>query len=989
MKRCPTPRFWTVLMTVAACALLAVSAFAQYQTGNIFGKVQTKDGSVLPGVTVTLTGVGAPQNFVTDATGNFRFLNLSPGTYSLKAELAGYGTSTRTGVSVNIGRNADVTMTLNPSVSEAITVTAEAPLIDTRKAGTGATISQVELKEIPSARDPWVVLQEAPSVLIDRVNVGGNYSGQQSNYTAKGVTGDQATWNVDGVNITDMGALGSSPTYYDFDAFEEMQVTTGGSDPRIQTAGVQLNMVTRRGTNDFKGSARYLRTPGSTQGPHPIPAEATSYLSDVNHVVKNEDKGGEIGGPIMRDHLWFWVAYGQNDIHTLPSAGFNSAALGGGPTKFPVSHIALKDTNAKLNAQITASNSGTLFYTRGDKIYSGRNAAPTRPPETTWDQSGPTNLYKLEDTQIFGRNFYLTLLGAKTIGGFQFLPEGGFGNGVNFRDPTGVYHNTFYKYNTNRPQKNLRADSSDFFHTGALDHELKFGFGYRDAPVHSTTVWPGEQRYTLVPASTCAARGYAPGVICGNAFIYREGNAQYTNKYNDAYVGDTIIWNNLTIMAGLRWDDQRGGNSASTAAANPDFPTLVPGATFPGSQTLKWTNVNPRIGFTYTLPTTHRTLIRGGYNRYSDQLSAGNTVSALNPFAFPSGVEYRWGDLNGNGKIDPGELGRFLTPYGYFDPSAPTSPSTQVRLGHATAPRTQEVILGLEQELVGDLSVGVNYTYRRINNYLWQRFEKTQGAGDFYTPADFVPCAGSDCQDDITGASVTTVNGHPVYETKDGSFPFYAVLTNRPDFNNTFSGIELFANKRLSNNWMFRGNFSYNDWKQHVGANGFQDPTQQLTATGCSSCDSIAFQNSGTGSGSFGQVYINSKWSYNLTGMYQFPWQISLSAALNGRQGYPFLKAVGVTTGDGTDKNVIAENLGSSRFSNIQNLDLRLAKEFRISQVGLELSASAFNVFNKRPVLQRNGSGGNVGTGEDSPSFGRITEIQSPRILQFGARLNF
>src|SRR5262249_29993195 len=209
---------------VAICvALLAVSAFAQYQTGNIYGKVQAKDGSVLPGVTVTLTGIGAPQNAITDGQGNFRFLNLSPGTYTIKGELSGYGTATRAGVSVRVAQNADVTLTLNPSVNESITVTAEAPLLDIRKAGTGTNV--VELDKIPTSRDPWTVLQSVPSVMVDRINVGGTQSGQQSNYIAKGALGRDNSWNVDGVNITDMGATGSSPTYYDFDSFEEMQVT--------------------------------------------------------------------------------------------------------------------------------------------------------------------------------------------------------------------------------------------------------------------------------------------------------------------------------------------------------------------------------------------------------------------------------------------------------------------------------------------------------------------------------------------------------------------------------------------------------------------------------------------------------------------------------------------------------------------------------------------------------------------------------------------
>src|SRR5436853_1719650 len=140
MKWCPTPRFLAVLTAALLISLFAVSGFAQFQTGNVYGKVQAKDGSVLPGVTVTLTGIGAPQTTVTDAQGNFRFLSLSPGTYTIKAELAGYGTATRAGVGVRLGSNSDVTMTLNPSGSASITVTAEAPLLDVRKAGTGVNV---------------------------------------------------------------------------------------------------------------------------------------------------------------------------------------------------------------------------------------------------------------------------------------------------------------------------------------------------------------------------------------------------------------------------------------------------------------------------------------------------------------------------------------------------------------------------------------------------------------------------------------------------------------------------------------------------------------------------------------------------------------------------------------------------------------------------------------------------------------------------------
>src|SRR5438132_4194679 len=157
MRRGSAPRVLAVLAAALCVSLLAVSAYAQYQTGNIYGKTQAKDGSVLPGVTVTLTGVGAPQTTVTDAQGNFRFINLSPGSYTIKAELSGYGSSIRAGVGVRVAQNADVTLTLNPSVSESITVTAEAPLLDIRKAGTATNVPRVELEQIRTSRHPRTV----------------------------------------------------------------------------------------------------------------------------------------------------------------------------------------------------------------------------------------------------------------------------------------------------------------------------------------------------------------------------------------------------------------------------------------------------------------------------------------------------------------------------------------------------------------------------------------------------------------------------------------------------------------------------------------------------------------------------------------------------------------------------------------------------------------------------------------------------------------
>ncbi|MGH9458016.1 MAG: carboxypeptidase regulatory-like domain-containing protein, partial [Thermoanaerobaculia bacterium] len=373
------PRFFQALF---ACAILilgfATGANAQLTTGNVFGTVTDEAGDPLPGVTVTLSGVGAPRIFVTDADGQFRFVGLGIGTYTLTADLSGFAQATRQNLTVNIGRNTTVDIVLRPALEQTIVVTAETPLLDVRKTGTGATVTQIELDEVPTARDPWVIMAQVPGVLMDRINVGGNMSGQQSGFVSKGADSSTSTFNVDGVNITDMIAVGSSPTYYDFGAFEEIQVTTGGTDPRIQTPGAQLNVVTKRGTNEFAGSARYYTADGEWQSDPEIPAEAQSYLGAVNEIDQNTEWGLEIGGPVVRDRFWLWGSYGDQQIDLF-------VAQPVGQTVRFTDKTSLETMNFKANAQIASNNSAVANWWQNDKIKLGRNASPSRPPETTWN----------------------------------------------------------------------------------------------------------------------------------------------------------------------------------------------------------------------------------------------------------------------------------------------------------------------------------------------------------------------------------------------------------------------------------------------------------------------------------------------------------------------------------------------------------------------------------------------------------------------------
>jgi hypothetical protein len=976
---------------------VAASSFAQVGTGNVFGTVADAGGQSLPGVTVTLSGIGAPRTTITGADGQFRFLSLDPGMYSIRAELAGLGSVARSNIAVNIGRNTVVDMQLQPELQQTITVTAETPLLDVRRSGTGATVTQVELDEVPSGRDPWVVLQQVPGVLMDRINVGGNESGQQSGFVSKGAQGEEATFNVDGVNITDMSATGSSPIYYDFGSFEELQITTGGTDPRIMTPGAQINIVTKRGTNELSGSARYNLADGEWQTDPEIPEEARSYLAAVNEIDQNREWGVEVGGPVLRDRLWLWGAYSDQQVDLF-------VAQPVGQTQRFFDKTTLEGLSFKLNAQVLNNNSLTGTWTNNSKVKLGRDAAPSRPPETTFNQDafGPRGIWKIEDTHIFSPSVYLTGMYSKVNGGFQLIPDSGAGcntldcalttpAGPAFLDlPTASWNRTFIGVTNLRPQNQYRLDGSMFFGTGAADHELKLGAGYREVADETHWFWPHDQ-YVVDYSTLAPAFGLPEGF--GGVYLFRGGEAPYEMRYTDFYVGDTILMGNFTINAGLRLDLQETSADDAFVPAHPLIPDILPATSLRGEEAgeMEWDTISPRIGVTYTLGGARRTLLRGAYNRYAGQLGA-NSAGAGNTSNFTyQYLYYYFVDANDDKRAQREEI---LFDYGLagfyqIDPNDPARATVFNRYDDdVNAPITDEFILGVEHELLPEFTVGLAFTHRKFDDFLWARPEKTQGSGDFYTSADYEQGGV------LTGTlpDGTTVS-KPFFRLKAGLPPIaYFVVQNRPGYSQDYDGVELTAIKRMSNRWMMRGNISWNDWTQNIDASGIIDPTEQLVPTGCSVCDGAeVVQGAGGTSGTKGGIHINSGWSYAITGLYQIPFvEMNLGVNLSGREGYP-APYVHETQSFGNEgggrKDVLMVDIGQVRHEDIHMMDLRLAKELRFAGVGLTLSADAFNVTNQQTILQRNlllyRQNAARATGN------RITEIVSPRVFRLGARVTF
>ena len=182
-------------------------------------------------------------------------------------------------------------------MQETITVTGESPIVDTKDTGTKQTFTNELLQSIPSARDPWVILQQTAGIAMDRENVGGNMSGQQSNYVSRGGNPTNNKWSLDGVDITDMSATGSSPNYFDFDMFEEMTINTGGVDVTQQTGGVGINLVTKSGSDKFRGSSRYYQTNDKFESNNLTDDIREQGAPSGNPIQDIKDYGVEVGGP--------------------------------------------------------------------------------------------------------------------------------------------------------------------------------------------------------------------------------------------------------------------------------------------------------------------------------------------------------------------------------------------------------------------------------------------------------------------------------------------------------------------------------------------------------------------------------------------------------------------------------------------------------------------------------------------------------------------
>ncbi|MDW7760355.1 MAG: carboxypeptidase-like regulatory domain-containing protein [Acidobacteriota bacterium] len=1016
--------------------LIGVSLFAQQRTGNIYGQVVDSQGQGLPGVNITLTGrLTAPMDTVTSAEGRFRFLSLSPARdYVLKAELTGFQTKTEEGIIVNVGANASVTLVMEVgSLEEEITVTATTSVVDTKKTAVASFVTNEVLQSLPSARDPWVIIQMAPAVQMDRENIGGSESGSQAQFTAHGNRDSlQNQWSMDGAVITDVSSADSA-IYYDFDSFEEMNITVGGSDVTTQTGGISINMVTKRGGQSLSLGGRFYLTDERFQAANLTDELRAEGVRATNRIENIKDFGFNMGGPIVKDKAWYWVSYGVQDIKMFTILGTKDDTL-------------LSGYNAKINLQLLPQNRFEFYTNIASKQKWGRSATWTTPlgvrQKDRYYFGVP--IVKAQDEHMFGDNMFVS-------GKFVYV-GGGFGMWAMFNEDSakiGRYNvanaqwdQYQYNYLHDRPRKDLSL-LGHYFNEDLLGfaHEMRFG-GEVSRRSHQSMGRSYTHYYHNYNNPTFDITGdQSPDIVPG---LYQVRTARYndTRFAVDAYsfyISDTLTKGRLNVMLGLRWDLQTPyiesfSVYSNAQAADPSFrdnftqrtadvlskylsPFDVP-ETRPD---YRWNNLSPRLGLTYELPGKRRTIAKLSYGKFGDFMRTGQfNVSPLGTGGY---IYYWWLDQNNDGITDYTELywhnsltyqpyrvfddaGNFIGDWnntknimwGGFDPLNPsqTAESALKLDKNAGSSRTQELMLTLEREISADFSASVTAHYRKFDHALWT-LDYYPATGHVRSKDDYVQVG--TVPNSVGGWSTGSAAGRPYYLLSGSQgATSYTYRTRNNDAYDQFYGLDFMITKRLSHGWMMNGSFSVQNQIQNFGESGYLNPTNNWALDGRPYSPYI-----GGSSGKISQ-YIFARWMAKLSGLVQLPYGFNASMTFMARDGFiipEYFNIVDYTAPNPRDRTVTIyiEEFAKLRLPIYTNMNFRLEKMLLAGDFGkIWVMADIFNLLNNDVINRRYEK--YLGTlyayenpannrWVDNPTNYLANEILNPRTVRLGMRFQF
>jgi hypothetical protein len=884
-----------VLVSLFAAALLVLPtsrAGAQTQTGTITGIVTDAQSAVLPGVTVTLSSPAliTTQTAVSNDRGAYSFIALPPGRYSVRFELQGFSTVTRSDLPVNIAVVTTINQTLQvASRSESITVSGEAPAVDVKSTSVSTNFGRDLLESIPAARSIWSTVEEVPGATMSKFDVGGSQSAQQSSAQIHGSAPGQQEYAINGLKLNWPGGNGGATAFYfDQESIGELNVLTNGAPAEVATGGVYMNMVTRAGGNDLNGASSIFWEDGSFQGNNINDALRKQGIKTGNPTNYLYDFNANVGGPIARNRAWFFSSFRRLDI--------SNQVLGvtrpdGSPAP-DLNHQS--NVLGKVTAQLNGANKISAEYN-----FNYQNRFFRRPTtdlvqeKASWRQIEPAYIAQLQWTSVLSQKLFLDAR-------------------------YGYLHLLFpLEYQPD-------VTSSDFAREDIVRATLSDAASYEQ--VNTATRNQVNVSASYFVGNWGGAHSFKTGMEYGRAFNQNayDANGNYLLRYFDGaplevetyntpltsknYIDTTAVYaqdswavnNRLTINYGGRFERLVGFAPAQSEPGNEFFPA----ESFPRLDNIpRWQDGMWRAGASYDVFGNGRTAIKAFAGRFMVQEGTA-LVEQVNPNSL--GGDYRsWTDTNGDGVAQLSELGPPTRPYGgrvnKIDPNL-------------KQPYSDEYDLGVDHQLFGNLSVGVTY-YRRNNR---QRFSGVNLA---------VP------ESAYTPVQVQGPNGPVTVYNQDPSTLGLAnrVITNVPGLDDTYNGVEFTATKRMANRWQLLAGLTVGRDKglYDRGLNDdFNNPNLNINRD-----NSIIGQDS---------TYIG-----KLVGTYILPLNFTVSTNLRYTTGQPVAQVITVRGLSQGTVSVLAQPVGAVRLDNVTLWDLRGSKIFTLGRSRMEATVDVFNLLNQ------------------------------------------
>jgi hypothetical protein len=919
------------------------AANAQLQTGTISVKTVDEQGASMPGVTLTVSSpsiISGQTEGVTDAVGLYRFRNLVSGTYNLRADLVGFQSLVRSDINVSVGQTTQIDLTMKvATIEETVTVTGQSPVIDTSSASVNVTITQQLLQGTPGGRDVWSLVEyKVPGLVTNRPDVGGAAGGLQASFVARGTPSSQNVQFLNGVNITSPSAPGASNLYYDYDAFEEIQISTGAHDISVPSAGVFLNMVNKTGTDRFSGKVAVFWQNDATQGTNVDDNLSRFGLrGDAGAVDRVSDASFQLGGPLIKQKMRFFGSFRDWRVH-VNVPGFPEVES----TDISTGHF-----NASW--QVNPDHRASGFVTRQSYRKPNRDASALFIPESTSNEHNTFGLYQgLWNSILNDRAFVDGRVSFNDLD-FNLYQKG---SEQSLRDlSTGILERSALTQSLNVRRRLQLNATFNYYVQEALGgrHDFRFGIDHSHSPASTrlTRIDDVNLTYRSQPTATAST------VQVFNSPVHTNQTVDVTTLFFQ----DSYVVKNLTVIGGVRFERLEAYLPEQESPPSRWFPDAQRRFD-PVRNVLNWKNAAPRFSLVYDLRGDGKTAVKAAVGRYLYTVGTGEPNN-VNP-NFTLSETYTWNDLNGDLRFQPGELGALLSRAGG---------SLTVFQSGLARPSTNEFSASVDHELFTGLKLTAAFTYRtEVDRY---------GPVDVGVPfSAYRPVTVRDIGRDGLPNTADDVDFSVFDQDPATRGQNRFAISNSEGLDQTYRGLEITAAKRFSNTWQMLAGYTAS--RTTVNAENVRNPNDLINSRGPSAFDRTH--------------------TFKLTGSYAFPRAIAVSGNLRIQSGRPVTRVAtyALTQGNVT---VNVEPSGSQKLDPMTTVDMRISKAFRLGGTrDLDLMLDAYNLTNANTIYEVRTLTGRINVREGGVPTGALinqqqflspTAILPPRIFRVAAAFRF